>query len=58
MAKLTRKQLAEAVNVSVETIINWEERGIIPFLEIGHVVRFDLIKVEKALSKFERLAAK
>jgi excisionase family DNA binding protein len=57
MAKLTRKQLAEAENVSIETVINWEERGIIPFIKIGHVIRFDLAKVEKALEKFERTAA-
>lgn len=58
MPKLTRKQLAEAENVSVETVINWEEQGIIPFLKIGHVVRFDAAKVAKALEKFERTAAK
>jgi excisionase family DNA binding protein len=58
MPKLTRKQLAEAENVSIETVINWEEQGIIPFLKIGHVIRFDLAKVEKALEKFERVPAK
>lgn len=58
MAKLTRKQLAEALNVSVETIINWQEKRVIPFLQVGYVVRFDLAKVEKALQKFERVPAK
>jgi excisionase family DNA binding protein len=57
MPKLTRKQLAEAENVSVETVINWEERGVIPSLKIGHVIRFDLAKVEKALARFERKEA-
>jgi excisionase family DNA binding protein len=58
MAKLTRKQLAETLNVSIETIINWQERGVIPYLQVGYVVRFDLAKVEKALAKFERVPAK
>jgi excisionase family DNA binding protein len=56
--KLNRKQLAEALNVSVETIRNWEGKNLIPRLQVGHVIRFDLAKVEQALSKFERVAAK
>jgi excisionase family DNA binding protein len=58
MAKLNRKQLAEALNVSVETIRRWETARIIPRLQIGHVIRFDLVKVEKALEQFERVAGK
>jgi excisionase family DNA binding protein len=56
--KLNRKQLAEALNVSVETIRNWEGKNLIPRLQVGHVIRFDLAKVEKALERFERVAAK
>lgn len=56
--RLTRKQLAAIQGVSVETIRNWEAKNLIPRLKIGHVIRFDLAKVEKALSKFERTAAK
>jgi excisionase family DNA binding protein len=58
MPKLTRKQLAASQSVSVETIRRWEEANIIPFLKIGHVIRFDLAKVEKALQLFERIAGK
>jgi excisionase family DNA binding protein len=54
--KLNRKQLAEIQNVSVETVRNWEERGIIPYTQVGHVIRFDLQKVERALERFERKA--
>jgi excisionase family DNA binding protein len=52
--RLNRKQLANILGVSVETIRNWEEQKLIPYLQIGHVIRFDLDKVEKALDKFER----
>jgi excisionase family DNA binding protein len=55
--KLSRKQLAKILGVSVDTIRNWEERKIIPYLQIGHVIRFDLGKVERALEKFERKVA-
>jgi excisionase family DNA binding protein len=54
--KLSRKQLAKILGVSVDTIRNWEEQKIIPYLQVGHVIRFDLAKVEKALEKFERKA--
>jgi hypothetical protein len=50
--------LAATLGVSVETIRNWESKNLIPRLQVGHVIRFDLAKVEKALQKFERLAAK
>jgi excisionase family DNA binding protein len=52
--RLNRKQLANILGVSVKTIRNWEEQKLIPYLQIGHVIRFDLDKVEKALDKFER----
>jgi excisionase family DNA binding protein len=57
MAKLTRKQLAEALNVCVDTIRNWEEAKVIPYIQVKNVIRFDLAKVEKALEAFERKAA-
>ena len=55
--KVNRKQLAVIQGVSVETIRNWEKANLIPRLKIGHVIRFDVEKVEKALAKFERVAA-
>lgn len=56
MPKLKRKQLAEHLGVSVETIINWEDKKFIPKLQVGHVIRFDLAEVERALQKFQRKA--
>ena len=56
--KLSRKQLAEILSVSVDTIRHWEKARVIPYLRIKHVIRFDLAKVERALEQFEREAAK
>ena len=51
---VTRDQLAVAVVTSARTIDNWREQGIIPFIKVGGVVRFDVAKVKHALeSRFE-----
>jgi phage terminase Nu1 subunit (DNA packaging protein) len=44
-----RKQMAYAANVCVRTIDEWRDQGIIPFLKIGGVVRFDIDQVMAAL---------
>lgn len=48
---LNREQLAQAVLTSARTIDNWRELGIIPFIKVRGVVRFDLAKVKAALEK-------
>jgi hypothetical protein len=54
--RVDRKQLADHLQVGVDTVRKWERMRIIPRLKIGHVIRFDLAKVEAALAKFEREA--
>jgi excisionase family DNA binding protein len=54
MAKIGVKQLAKELSVSIGTIRRWKRMKIIPYVQIGHVILFDLAKVEKALQKFER----
>jgi excisionase family DNA binding protein len=54
--RFDRKQLADFLGVSVDTIRKWEAQKIIPRLKIGHVIRFDPAKVEAALEKLERKA--
>ena len=50
----TRDQLARAVATSSRTIDVWREKGIIPFIKVGGVVRFDIARVKRALeSRFE-----
>ena len=51
--KLTAQQLADHMGVSTRTIGNWKAAGIISFIRIGRVVRFDLEEVEAGLDKFK-----
>ena len=51
--KLTSQQLADHMGVSTRTIGNWKATGVIPFIRIGRVVRFDLAEVEAGLDKFK-----
>jgi excisionase family DNA binding protein len=50
-ALFTRTQLAERLNVSHRTVDNWRERGLIPYLRVGAVIRFDFRQVIAALSE-------
>lgn len=57
MIKLvTRKQLAEALQVSVRTVDRMVKAGEIPALRVGHSVRFDLAEVLKVLGLVPNLA--
>lgn len=55
---VNRKQLAEHLGVSLDTIRTWQRHRLIPFFKVKNVVRFNLERVEKALQKFEREEAK
>ena len=48
---LNREQIAQALLTSARTIDNWRELGVIPFIKVRGVVRFDLAKVKAALEK-------
>lgn len=45
--------IAREIKVSRRTIDNYMARRIIPFIRIGHVVRFDVARVRAALRRFE-----
>jgi hypothetical protein len=49
-----RKGLATHLKVSIDTIRKWERMKIIPRIKIGHVIRFNIARVEAALEKLER----
>ena len=48
-----RKLLADHLKVSVDTVRKWERMKLIPRIKIGHVIRFNLARVEAALEKLQ-----
>ena len=49
---LTKREVAELFRVSLRTVSNWMRRGIVPFIRIGSVVRFDPDAVRKAVEAY------
>ena len=52
-ALFNRKQIAKFIGVSERTISNMVRRRQIPMIKFGRNVRFDPVRVRKALEKFE-----
>lgn len=54
---VTRKELAEHLGVSISTIYNWRNQGVIPegayFKASSKLTRYDLEAVEKAVSGYQ-----
>ena len=47
----TQKEVAEALNLCVETVSRWTTAEIIPCHRVGRVVRYDLSAVLAAIEK-------
>lgn len=52
-ALLNRKQIAKFIGVSERTISNMVRQRRIPVIKFGRSVRFDPVRVRKALDKYE-----
>ncbi len=50
---VTREKIAQHFDFSVRTVANLQKRRVLPFVKVGRLVRFNLIKCEQALIKFE-----
>ena len=48
-----RQEIAKFLGVSIRTISNMIRQRRIPFIKFGGTVRFDPVKVRKALEKYE-----
>ena len=48
-----KPHIAQQYRVSLRTVDNWMRTGVIPYVKIGGVVRFDMAKVAAALARFE-----
>ena len=47
---LTPQDLAEYLNISIETIYSWTSMKQIPYYKVGRLVRFDLDEIDKWLA--------
>jgi excisionase family DNA binding protein len=54
MRQLTETEMAEELNVTPRTLRKWRYQRIVPFTQIGYVIRFDPEAVFKALKQYER----
>jgi hypothetical protein len=57
-ALIDRDQLAAAIHVSRRTIDQWRADGVVPYIKVGAVVRFDLADVLAVLRERFRVCAK
>jgi len=47
----TFEQVARHYRVSVSTVRAWTRRGLIPFIHIGGIYRFDIADIDKVLKE-------
>ena len=57
-ALIDRDQLAAAIRVSRRTVDQWRADGVLPYIKVGAVIRFDLADVLAALRERFRVQAK
>ncbi len=48
---LSPDQLCERLGISIPTQIRYRKKGLLPYIQIGDLIRYDLHKVLKALEK-------
>ena len=46
---MSEREVALYLKVSVRTIVNWKQRGIIPYFKIGRTVRYSREQIDRAL---------
>jgi hypothetical protein len=54
---LTNKQIAAKLVISLSKLHSWKRQGLIPFITIGGIVRFEFPRVLEALRAFETPAS-
>jgi excisionase family DNA binding protein len=54
---MSEREAALYLKVSARTIVNWRQRGIIPFFRIGRTIRYSREQVDRALmNRYQRNA--
>ena len=46
---MSEREVAVYLKASVRTIINWRQRGIIPYFRIGRSIRYSREQIDRAL---------
>jgi excisionase family DNA binding protein len=46
---MSEREVALYLKVSVRTIVNWKQRGIIPYFKIGRTIRYSREQIDRAL---------
>ena len=47
---MSEREVAVYLKVSARTIINWRQRGIIPYFRIGRSIRYSRDQIDRALT--------
>src|SRR5262249_40116113 len=53
-----KKHVAQHFNVSVRTVDNWMNKGLIPYIRIGRSLRLKLSDVDEAMNRRVRIASR
>ena len=46
---MSEREVAEYLKVSRRTVVNWKQRGIIPYFKIGRTIRYSREQIDRAL---------
>lgn len=51
MKLLDISQLSEIINIKKKTIYDWTHKGLIPYVKVGRLLRFDINDIERWLKR-------
>jgi len=51
MKLLDISQLSETINIKKKTIYDWTHKGLIPYVKLGRLLRFDLNDIERWIKR-------
>ena len=55
---ITGEDLCKKLDITIQTLIRWRQKGKIPYLQIGSSIRYDLNKVLDAIEIGKKKGAK
>ena len=55
---ITGEELCKKLDVTIQTLIRWRQKGKIPYLQLGSSIRYDLNKVLDAIEVGKKKGAK